>query len=339
MNESSVELRRFPRLGRKVGLYVVLAALSIAALVLAVAYRQGMLQQHVYVYLHAPDATGIVKGMPVKFLGFSVGSVSGLQMRRAMVEIELMITADHAAFVPHGSHARLSRDGLIGASFIEIVPNREAGGRSIAEHDVLRFERPLAPAELAEDLKRRVDPVIAGFKQMVDWINSPEGDVRQSLAVSRQLIEAVGRSQEQVETFMRHANASAGSVRESVATIGTTLSEFARTSSKTVGDELPRIASSTTTTMHEVAAAARELNQAARAVGGRLNETSDQVRDAVSDAQGVMAEAGEIAQAVKRSWPFSRVLEAPRTRTLSIDINDSPLPWPGPGDAPRKRSE
>lgn len=335
MNLPRVDRRRFPNLGRKVVLYVVLAMLSIAGLVLAVGYRQGLLQGHIHVFFYTPDATGISKGMPVKFLGFSVGSVNEMRIRPAEVEINLTITGKYAEFVPHGSQARLSREGLIGASFIEIVPNRDAGGRSLAENEVIRFERRLGPSEMAEDLKHRVEPVVAGMKQTIDWINSPEGDVRQSLVTTRNLIQSVSQSQERVAEFMQHATATASTVRESVDVVA----RFAQNTTRVVGDEMPKIATSATAAMQEVAAAARELNRATRSTRERMEDTNEKVSEAVSDAQGVVSDAGEIAQALKRSWPFNRVIGAPQIRTLPIDINDSPTPWPKAPVAPREKAE
>ena len=330
-----VDRRRFPNLGRKVVLYVVLAMLSIAGLVLAVGYRQGLLQGHIHVFFYTPDATGIAKGMPVKFLGFSVGSVNEMRIRPAEVEVNLMITGKYAEFVPHGSRARLSREGLIGASFIEIVPDRDAGGRSLAENEVIRFERRLGPSEMAEDLKQRVEPVVAGLKQTIEWINSPEGDVRQSLVTTRNLIQSVSQSQERVAEFMQHANATAASVRDSVDVVG----KFAQNSTRIVGEELPKIATSATGAMQEVAAAARELNRATRATRERMEETSEKVGGAISDAHGVVSDAGEITGALKRSWPFSRVIVAPQTRTLPIDVNDSPTPWPKAPAQPQGKAD
>ena len=336
MTGQGVEARRFPKLGRKVGLYIALAAAGILALAIAVAWRQGLLHQQQSAFLHAGDATGIAAGMPVKFLGFTIGSVSGMRMKRGEVEVELTLVSEHAAYVPQGSRARISREGFIGAAFIEIVPRRDGAAASLAPNEVLPYQRPLAPAEFAEDLKLRVDPVVAGMRQTVDWLNSPEGDVRQAIATTREMFKAVRKSQEQLGVFMEHANATAATVRRTTVTMGETVERFAKTGSRVVEEELPRIGTSTTTTMREVAGAAQELHRTMALLNERLDVTSRKANAALDDARGIASDAGEITQAVRRSWPFNRVMETPRTRALPVDINDSPLPWP---DAPAAPAE
>lgn len=336
MTGQGVEARRFPKLGRKVGLYIALAGAGILALAIAVAWRQGLLQQQQRAFLHAGDATGIATGMPVKFLGFTIGSVSGMRMKRGEVEVELTLVSEHAAYVPQGSRARISREGFIGAAFIDIVPRREGAAASLAPNEVLPYQRPLAPAELAEDLKLRVDPVVAGMRQMVDWLNSPDGDVRQAITTTREMFGAVRKSQQQLGIFMEHANATAATVRRTTVTMGETVERFAQTGTRVVEEELPRIGASTTTTMREVAGAAQELHRTMGLLNERLDVTSRKANAALDDARGVASDAGEITQAVRRNWPFNRMMEAPRTRALPVDINDSPLPWP---DAPAAPAE
>ena len=320
---------RFPGMGRKVTLFVVVAVAALAVLVLAVGWKQGLLARQTRVFFIAPDASGISKGMPVKLLGFHVGKVADMQIKRAEVEVELAINTEYVAMVPVGSHARLAREGLIGASFVEIVPKRDAvGGRSLAENEVIAFERGASYTDAVEDLKRRVEPVVAGLRDTVGWINDPEGDFRQSMLATRRVIDGVPAMQQRFTEFTTQATAVAGSVRDNVGTMGETVNQFARNSSKAVESELPKIAASTSSAMSDVANAARELNRAARATGERLNGASDRVEGTLAEVQGAAADAAELTSAVKRSWPFNRMVGAPQTRTLPIDLNESGMPWP-----------
>lgn len=331
MTEARIDLRRFPLLGRKVALYVALALLCMILLVIAVGYRQGLLRQHAFLYLFAPDATGIVKGLPVKFLGFNIGNVSAMRIKGAEVEVELRITSEYMPHMPHGSHARLSRESLIGAAFIEIMPNRHADRRSMAANEVLRFERNVAPGELAEDLKRRIDPLIGSMKQTVDWINSPEGDLRRSLVLSGQIMGSAAQTIERVGDLALNANSATTGIRQSVDSVGDSVTRLANTSTAVISAEMPRIAASTTAAMQEVAAAARELGRTTSSTRERVDAVGERVNQTLSSAQALAADAGEITQVVKGSWPFNQAQGAPRTRTLPLDFSNQPLPWP---DAP-----
>ena len=63
--------------------------------------------------------------MAVNLYGLPVGSVKTMLISDRGVKVELSIVSDYLAHVPKGSHARLLREGYIGAANIQIVPSAD----------------------------------------------------------------------------------------------------------------------------------------------------------------------------------------------------------------------
>ena len=61
-------------------MFLLTAFLGFAGLVALVAYKQGMFESHTEIHFHAPDATGINKGMAVRLHGVLVGTVNDVQL-------------------------------------------------------------------------------------------------------------------------------------------------------------------------------------------------------------------------------------------------------------------
>lgn len=341
MLDSSVVRARFPGIGSRVFLFVVGAILGIAVLVVAVGYKQGAFTRQVRVLFYTPDAGGINKGMPVKLLGFHVGVVKDMHIRRGEVGVELTIAADYAVHVPSGSRARIGREGIIGASYVEIIPRRDSGAgvRSVADNEVIQFDPSTAIADVADEMKREVQPVVASVRETMNWLNDPNGEVRQTIASTRDILETFSQTQRRVDALFGEASATASEVRQSIGPIRESVAESVRLSGRAVSEELPRIAATvskelpqiaatTTSALGEVAAAARELNRATRATGERLIGASERVTGTIQDAQNLVLDVGEITEAVKRAWPIRTLLDSSGTHTLPIDINESGFPLP-----------
>ena len=74
MNEKHKAMGRFRSIRKQVSVFLLTALFGFAALVTLVAYKQGMFVPHTDIYFHAPDATGINKGMAVRLHGVPVAS-------------------------------------------------------------------------------------------------------------------------------------------------------------------------------------------------------------------------------------------------------------------------
>src|SRR5260370_37282126 len=123
MSKSFVPPVRFSRLILKVNAFLLIALLMVAAFMGLVAYKQGWFVRQTMIHFVTPNALGINKGMPVKLHGFTVGSVSEMQLASGGVDVRLSLAAEDLMRIPPDPHARHARQaGVIGASGIDTLP-------------------------------------------------------------------------------------------------------------------------------------------------------------------------------------------------------------------------
>src|SRR5665647_3653627 len=125
MQDEYATPRRFAGIEKKVSLFLIAAVLVLLGAIGLVSYKQGVFVRHSSVYFYAADVFGINKGMAVKLFGLPVGHVKTMLISDRGVKVELSIDSDYLAHVPKGSHARLLREGYIGAANIQIVPSTD----------------------------------------------------------------------------------------------------------------------------------------------------------------------------------------------------------------------
>ena len=159
---------RFSRLVLKVNVFLLIALVLAAAFMAMVAYKQGWFVHQSPVHFVTVNALGINKGMPVKLHGFTVGSVSDMQLAPGGVDVRLLIGSEYLVRIPQDSHAKHAREaGFIGAPEYY----QHAGGTSVAwvqamYHDLLGRTADLPGQnywvqQLPNDASR--NPVAYGF--------------------------------------------------------------------------------------------------------------------------------------------------------------------------------
>src|SRR5919108_5174965 len=89
--------RRFRGIRKQVSAFLLTALVGFAGLVLLVAWKQGAFVQHTNIYFHAPDATGMSKGMAVRLHGVPVGQVKDIRFGDRGVRGRLGINTEHIA--------------------------------------------------------------------------------------------------------------------------------------------------------------------------------------------------------------------------------------------------
>jgi phospholipid/cholesterol/gamma-HCH transport system substrate-binding protein len=79
------------------------------------------------------SAEGVSVGTDVRLAGVKIGSVAGMVLNRDTYRAEVMMRVSDAVKIPEDSTAAVSAEGLLGGTFVEIIPGGspfvlEAGG-------------------------------------------------------------------------------------------------------------------------------------------------------------------------------------------------------------------
>ena len=148
---------RFSGLLLKVNAFLLIALVLVAAFMGLVAYKQGWFVHQSPIHFVTLNALGINKGMPVKLHGFTVGSVSEMQLASGGVDVRLSLATEYLMRIPQDSHAKHAREaGVIGASVIDIVPGKDE--RALAEGAQISFEPARGISEIIDDFRRQAIP-------------------------------------------------------------------------------------------------------------------------------------------------------------------------------------
>ena len=153
----------------QVGLFVLLGAILVAGLVLRFS-KGGIAKGEGYpLIVEVKDATGIRAGAPVRLGGVDIGRVSGdpsLNKDFVMLSVPLEIVSDKR--IPVGSSAKVATSGLMGDSYVRIVPPEKPTGEFLPEGHRLLAE----PAESLTDLAGEAGEALDGMTDASAGIRS-----------------------------------------------------------------------------------------------------------------------------------------------------------------------
>jgi phospholipid/cholesterol/gamma-HCH transport system substrate-binding protein len=302
---------RFPHLLAKVNAFLLIALALVATFGSIVAHKQGWFVKQTMIRIVTPDALGISKGMPVKLYGFSVGSVSDMQLVPGGVDVQLAIMTEHMPRIPKGSKARFAREsGVIGASVIEIVPGKPINGE-LAEGEQIDFERSRGISEIVEDFRRQAAPAFAELKNALSQVNRSGEDLGVILSALRGEMEQLPTTHKAMRRLIQNAD-------QATQQMNVTLQSVQR-ASESVERATPALAAKLATTLDSIDGAVGQLRQTA----AEAQDTLRGVRPMLDRSESTMRDAGEVFSAAKRVWPLSDAFKETPDAMLPIDSFDA----------------
>ena len=314
MSERFVPPVRFSRLLLKVNAFLLLALLLVAAFMGLVAYKQGWFVHQTVIHFVTPNALGINKGMPVKLYGFTVGSVSTMELSQEGVDVRLSIMSEYMPRIPKGSQARHAREaGVVGASVIEIHPG--PGPQPLAEGERIDFQPGRGISEIIDDIRRQAVPAFDEMKQVLSQLKGSGEDVTVALSTLRQEMERVPETHRALRKLLENADRETTDAGRQAAT---TL-QAAQRATETFERAVPMLAGKLATAIDSLDAAATQLRRTGEEAQGMLQHA----RPLIDRGETAAREAGEVFSAAKRMWPFSDSFKEVTDGELPIDSFDA----------------
>jgi len=321
MQEDLVRPRRFVGIGRKVSLFLLTAVIGVIGVILLVGYKQGVFVRHTKIYFHAADAFGINKGTSVRLFGLPVGSVSDLDISDRGVKVELSLISDYTPRVPKSSRARLLREGYIGAATIQIVPAAEPGRavQPVVEGDEIEYVPARGVAEMVDDFKTQLTPVLHDLRKMIVELNQPNSDFRKSLAGANAVLQQLPETNREMRQVMRDADATLLTVgRQAEATLGS----LGRVSAQ-LERQLPVLSDKLATTLDALSETSAQIRDTTRKNGEALHEALGQMPGLLRDGGELVRDGQEVVGAARNSWLLRDNLEVKSMRSLPVDSFES----------------
>ena len=312
--------RRFRGIRKQVSAFLLTALVGFAGVTGLVAYKQGMFVQQTQIYFHAPDATGINKGMAVRLHGVPVGAVKDIELVDRGVRVRLGINSHYIPQLPRGAQARLTREGYVGAASIQILPGTVATDRTaVAEGDEIRFIAQKGMADMLDEVRQQMTPAFQELRRAASEMADPNSDFRRSVSAMRELVEELPGATRELRQLLVDADHTMLSLNRQAEA---TLNVFARLGTQTE-QQLPALAGKLGATLDTLNATATQVRETTRTNGEALRELLTQAPELMRGSGELVRDTQELTTAARRTWLLRDYIEPSEMRTLPVDSFES----------------
>jgi phospholipid/cholesterol/gamma-HCH transport system substrate-binding protein len=300
-----------------VSLFLLTAVLGVVGVILLLGYKQGIFVRHTTIHFHAADAFGINKGMAVRLFGLPVGTVSYLDISDRGVKVELSIISDYTPRVPKGSRARLLREGYVGAATIQLVPGGEPGRalQPVVDGDEIEYVPTRGVAEMIDDFKTQLTPVINELRRAIAELNQPNSDFRKSMAGASAVFQQLPDTNREMRRTLQNTD-------NAVRRAETTFASLGRVGAQ-LEQQLPVLTAKLGTTLDSLSETSAEIRDATRKNSDAVHEVLLQMPGLVRDGGDLVRDGQDIVGAARNSWLLRDNVEIKTMRSLPVDSFES----------------
>jgi phospholipid/cholesterol/gamma-HCH transport system substrate-binding protein len=262
-------------------------------LVLAMfAARQDYFSRSTTIYFFTPNAQGLSKGMAVKFVGFKVGSVKGINMEpNATVRVKVSLDDEYVRLIGQDAKARLVKEALVGESVVEIIPGSQQV-RQVTQNSVLEFERGQDASTVVENLAAQLQPILSDIHQITS-----SGDIQQTL---KNLNQASGNFRETVNQYTQ------------LGVSGNKAMERINSSLETLDKAIPKLVDKADATLDNVQSATADIKKI-------TNDSAGEIPALVSNTNALVQDGQETLGGVKKSWLLNGLFPKSEEQALPVD--------------------
>jgi phospholipid/cholesterol/gamma-HCH transport system substrate-binding protein len=302
---------RFINMEKKIGMFVLIAIAGIALVIVFIGIQQDVFTSKTEIYFITDSGEGITEGMAVKLSGFKIGKVKKLSLDDvAKVKVELSINTRYMKWIKTDSKARLAKEGLIGDSIIEITPGSAKAGQ-IADKGEISFARARGLSDIAEELKEEVTPVLTEIKEIIHYVNDPEGDIKHALKNISKLSDEAFTTKQHLDNLLKDAGSSMKKIDpllDSTKKTMTTVESMVRKIDK----DLPGIMEKVDKSLTNVQKMTDDLKKA-------TEQSAPRIPSLVEKGDDIAGGTKEIIDSVKKMWPIRSFIKSPEEKTLKVD--------------------
>ena len=308
--------KRFQNLERKVGIFVLIALLGIIGAFLMIGIKSDLFTRTYQLHFTTPKGTGFTKGMPVKLTGFRIGRVKDVSLNAiASVDVTLQIDRRYQKWIHRDAVARLVKEGLIGDMIIDI-----SGGSAnevLPDKGTITFVKTKGLDELADDIAEKVKPVLIEVRDIISYVNDPNGDLKQSIGNIRSLTANLEQTRRHVDQFMDTTRQDIHATTiKATATLDATnarlqevkpVIEKVDRSVATVEQKLPGMITKLENSLSNLEAVSIEVKKSSSKALPKLPSLMERADEALDDGDSVL-------KAMKGMWPIRSYVPQPEER-------------------------
>jgi phospholipid/cholesterol/gamma-HCH transport system substrate-binding protein len=173
----------------KVGLFLIISTLLIAAAIGYVAYKKGVFAKVYTFTLAAKSGEDLTEGMPVVFSGFKIGTVHALELSNdGSVLIKIKIPESHVKWIRMNSTFIVNKPLIGSARIVVVTDNLESSLLSTAQvPEVVNVSDINETIKKARPLLDKINIIASNIESMTTSITDPRSNVHKILANSEKL--------------------------------------------------------------------------------------------------------------------------------------------------------
>ncbi|MBA4349537.1 MAG: MCE family protein [Thermodesulfovibrio sp.] len=302
---------RFINVEKKIGMFVLIAIAGIALVIAFIGIQQDVFTSKTEIYFITDSGEGITEGMAVKLSGFKIGKVKKLNLDDvAKVKVELSINTRYMKWIKTDSKARLAKEGLIGDSIIEITPG-SAKASQIAEKGMISFARARGLSDIAEELKEEVTPVLTEIKEIIHYVNDPQGDIKHTLKNISKLSDEVFTTKQHLDNLLKDAGGSMKKIDP--------LLDSTKKTMTTVESMVQKIDKDLPSMMEKIDKSLTNVQKMTDDIKKATEQSAPKIPSLVEKGDDIAGGTKEIIDSVKKMWPIRSFIKNPEEKTLKVD--------------------
>lgn len=298
---------RFRNLRGKIAVFAAVAVLLVVFVVVLIGREHDLFTRKIELSFTADKGTGFTRGMPVKLSGFRIGRVSSIALNEeARVDVVLQVADKYRKWIRRDSIAKLVKEGIIGDAIVDISVGSPAMPQ-LEDGDHLAYVKVKALDELAADIAEKVKPVLIEVRDIIGYVNDPDGDIKQSMRNIRKLSRDLDGTRRSLDVLLTRTG---DDVQLLSGRLTTTLDDAAltmRTADSTLGaldKRLPAMLDKTERILDNTEKASADLERLTGHAAVRVPAVIDK-------SERTMDEAAKVVDALKRTWPISSMIDEP----------------------------
>lgn len=306
--------RRFFWLQGKLIAFFSLAAAGLAAMLVFIGVERGVFISSYQIYFTIDRGTGLFESMPVKLSGFKIGKIESLELTGdAKVKATLSINQKYRKWIRKNSQAILSKESLLGESVIEIT----LGGMDepvIQDGAEIGFYRNRGLEDMAEGML----PVLLEIKEIVAYVNDPEGDFKQMLRHTRRLAEDLHTTEDTINQLVQAAQgrmsrleANSAKTLQGIDSLSASMEQAVRQA----GGRLPAMLDKLDRSLDNIEQASSKLKAA-------TDSTATSLPALLTKGENLLDDTQQVVGSLKQTWPIRPYVQEPKERLLRGDSHE-----------------
>lgn len=306
---------RFKNLFVKIAIFVLLALLGLAVALIWSSVKKGILTPKSSVYFLADSGQGIKKGMPVRLRGFKIGAVRDLSMDKAGdVQVEMRIDDEYMGLLREDAVVSLVKEGLIGDAVLDISSGT-AGKKVLKAEDTILFERGSGMEQLAEDVRARLLPALDEVQKLLQDVNDPQGDVRQTIKNLHEFSGRLADTGARLDQLLDHVDeATTHSLQPLLQSVLKSAQNTQNITEK-MNKDLPGM-------MNKLDDSLENLRQTSITVKSAAEGSAKELPGLLGDSRQLIGGTRDIVDAATTSWPLKTIMPQPEKGLIKMDSHD-----------------